>query len=165
MANTYKGGNCYESAAGKPSLGFGVTEPHRKALGHFAQEKFLREGHNYVPVKEGEGGYRTPTAPRVTGKFKYSGKTASPRQITKLAKAGMARAVADAGNLVRGARVQRRANVLAAKAAGDTAGVRAARKAGRADVAAARRANRITARAAKKSGGARLNLPPGTKAI
>lgn len=63
--------------------------------------------------------------------------------INRMAKSGVnAVDLANAGKMVRAARVARRENVLAAKATGDRAAVKAARQRGRADVRLARQSKR-----------------------
>jgi hypothetical protein len=135
MANNYKGGVCKEGDGGKPSLGFSVSAPMKAGHGHFAQEKFLREGHNTVPKRSTP--LLTPEAAGVrTAADKLRGNVARQvlRGSTTLARASAADVRAERPVLA--AKVDRRQAVKAARASGGD--VKAARAAGRQAVAAAR---------------------------
>lgn len=116
------------------SLGFDKQAGHSH-LGHFGKDEVLRKGHNVSAVyfdKNPKGNvYNRGNA--------TAGATVPRRRINRMAKAGVsAGAVFSAGRPIRAAKIQRRENVLAAKASGDKAAVKQARRAGRADVRAAR---------------------------
>jgi hypothetical protein len=131
MTNTYKGGNCCDGAGGKPSLGFTVSPEHKNALGHFAQEKFLREGHNTGPYLPGDKdrGMRPPPVFSAVATRDKQGMVS--KNVDKLG-AVRARAAIKSGN----AAVASERPVLAARIAAKSAG--ASRKDTRAAVKTAR---------------------------
>lgn len=146
MPNTYKGGNAPGYAtSSKPSLGFSVSAPMKAAHGHFAQEKFLRAGHNVTPRPStpfpapGTGG-RKSMVDRIGGRI--------ARRILTGKSGGAYKATAAdvrAERPVLTAKVDRRAAVKAARSSGVAGAVKAARQAGRQALAVARTSSNTAA--------------------
>lgn len=131
MANMYKGGYCKEGDGGKPSLGFSVSAPMKAAHGHFAQEKFLREGHNTVP-----GMRPLPTVTGASDGFANlaRGSVTASKAIDSVRRRVASQAIRAGGET--GAAIAAERPVLAARIAARQAG--ASRKDTRAAVKAAR---------------------------